>query len=316
LSSSCVARVVARRLIEGDKSVAARAGHPDPTGKGPGPVERRAMSDFPLWFQAVLLGVVQGLTEFLPVSSSAHLVLLPALGGGQYFGKSFDVALHGGTLVALISAMPREAAAFGRVLAGLFQARLGGNNPEERLALLALVGALPAALAGFVLESRAEHLFHGIPLLAGALAIFGLLMAAVDRRAGRARELAGFGMREAFLVGLAQALALIPGVSRSGATLTAARALGVCRPDAARLSFLFAFPVLGGATLVKALRGFELPSPDLVGPLAAGVAAAALSGTLGLGLLRRHLEGGSLAPFAWYRVVLGLGLLLWVGRGL
>lgn len=277
-------------------------------------MERRTMSDLPLWFQAVLLGLVQGLTEFLPVSSSAHLVLLPALGGGQYFGKSFDVALHGGTLVALVSAMPGEVAAFGRALAGLGRGRLGREDPQQRLALLAMAGALPAALAGFALERRAEELFHGIPVLAGALVAFGLLMAMVDARAGRSLELARFGLREALLMGLAQALALVPGVSRSGATLTAARALGVSRPDAARLSFMFAFPVLGGATLVKALRGFELPSPDLAGPLLAGVAAAALSGTWGLGLLRRHLEGGSLAPFAWYRVLLGLALLLWAGR--
>ncbi len=274
------------------------------------------MSELSLWFQAVLLGLVQGLTEFLPVSSSAHLVLLPALGGGHYFGKSFDVALHGGTLIALVLAMPGEAAAFGRALVGLLKGRLAVEDPQERLALLALVGALPAALAGFALERRAEELFHGIPLLAVALATFGILMAVVDGRAGRSRELTSFGLREALLVGLAQALALVPGVSRSGATLTAARALGVSRPDAARLSFLFAFPVLGGATLVKALRGFELPSPELAGPLAAGVAAAALSGTLGLGLLRRHLEGGSLAPFAWYRVLLGLALLLWAGKAL
>ncbi len=274
----------------------------------------RAMSELPLWFQAVLLGIVQGLTEFLPVSSSAHLVLLPALGGGQYFGKSFDVALHGGTLLALLVAMPAEARAFFRVIAGWPLGRFRPRDPLERLALLALLGALPAALVGLALERRVEDLLHGLPLLALTLAGFGALMALVDGRSPRNRELSACGLREAFLVGMAQALATVPGVSRSGATLTAARALGVPRPEAARLSFLFAFPVLGGATLLKAVKGFELPNPEMLWPLAAGVAAAAISGTLGLGILRRHLQGGSLLPFAWYRIALGIALALWVAR--
>jgi len=272
------------------------------------------MSELPLFVQAVLLGIVQGLTEFLPVSSSAHLVLLPTLGGGQYFGKSFDVALHGGTLLALLVAMPEEARAFTRVLTGMVRGRFRPQDPLERLALLALLGALPAALLGLALEQRVEELLHGVPLLALTLAGFGALMGLVDRRSPRNRELSSCGLREAFMVGMAQALATVPGVSRSGATLTAARALGLARPEAARLSFVFAFPVLGGATVLKAMRGFELPSPELLGPLAAGVAAAAISGTLGLGLLRRHLQGGSLLPFAWYRIALGLALALWVGR--
>jgi len=286
-----------------------------PEREGPGfrSWNATAMSELPPFVQAVLLGIVQGLTEFLPVSSSAHLVLLPTLGGGQYFGKSFDVALHGGTLVALLVAMPEEARAFVRMLAGLLRGRVRPQDPLERLTLLALFGSLPAALVGLALETRVEDLLHGVPLLALTLAGFGVLMAVVDRRSPRHRELFTCGLREAFLVGLAQALATVPGVSRSGATLTAARALGLPRPEAARLSFLFAFPVLGGATLLKALRGFELPTPELIGPLAAGVAAAALSGTLALGLLRRHLQGGSLVPFAWYRIALGAGLALWVG---
>lgn len=272
------------------------------------------MGDPALWFQAVLLGLVQGLTEFLPVSSSAHLVLVPDLGGLPYFGKAFDVALHGGTLLALLLAMPDEARAMVRVLPGLLAERRLPGDPLERLALLALLGALPAAAVGLVLERRVEELFHALPLVAVMLAAFGLLMGLVDHRAGRHRELAQVGLREALLVGLAQALALVPGVSRSGATLTAARALGVGREDAARLSFLFALPVLGGATVLKALRGFELPGPELAGPLVAGVAAAAASGMLSLTLLRRLLRTGSLAPFAVYRVVVGLALLVGSAR--
>lgn len=262
------------------------------------------MADLPLWAQAVLLGLVQGLTEFLPVSSSAHLVLLPALGGGEYFGKAFDVALHGGTLAALLLGLPAESAAMGRALSGLVRGRVRPEDPWERLSLLALVGAVPAGLVGFALEHRAEHWFHDPRLIAAALALFGLAMARVDRLAPRSTEMPTLGLRDALLIGLAQAAAVVPGVSRSGATLTAARALGVSREDAGRLSFLFALPVLGGATLVKALRGFDLPDPALAGPLAAGMLAAAASGLVGLRLLERLLRGGSLTPFAIYRVAL------------
>lgn len=273
------------------------------------------MAALPLWLQAMILGMVQGLTEFLPVSSSAHLVLLPALTGSEYFGKSFDVALHGGTLAALLLAMPDESRALGRALQGALLGRWRPEDPLERLGLLALLGALPAAAVGFLLEHRVVQWFHGLPCLALALAGFGLVMGVVDLRAGRSRELAALGPREALLLGLAQALALVPGVSRSGATLTAGRALGLARQDAAWLSFLFAFPVLGGATLVKALRGFELPSPELAAPMLAGVVAAAASGLVGLRILRRHLAGGTLLPFAVYRVLAGLALLAWALGG-
>lgn len=267
------------------------------------------MADLPLWLQAVVLGVVQGLTEFLPVSSSAHLVLLPALGGGEYFGKAFDVALHGGTFAALVLGLPAESAAMGRALGGLLQGRWRPEDPWERLSLLALVGAVPAALVGFLLEHRAEHWFHDLRLIAAMLAVFGVAMAWVDRRSPRSTELPALGLRQALVIGLAQAAAVVPGVSRSGATLTAARALGLERQDAGRLSFLFALPVLGGATLVKALKGFELPDPALAVPLAAGMLAAALSGLLGLRLLQTLLRGG-LLPFAAYRVALAAFLLL------
>jgi undecaprenyl-diphosphatase len=255
-------------------------------------------------FQAGLLGAVQGITEFLPVSSSAHLYVVPTLLGWGYAGVAFDVALHMGTLAALLIA-------FWRDWWNLFTDLVGRHGPSAaaaaRRALAALVvGSVPGAVAGAFLADGADALLRWLPLQAAMLLVFGFLLWWVDRRAP-VRKQGMPGWRGALVVGAAQAVALVPGVSRSGITITAGRALGLSRVDAARFSFLLATPITFGAGLLK-LR--DLP-PDLpAGPLAIAVLCSTLTGFLAIrGLLRYLARAGFLAFFA-YRAALALVILL------
>ncbi len=259
-------------------------------------------------WQALALGVVQGLTELLPISSSGHLILVPWLGGWEYlaehpaFNQTFDVALHLGTLVAV-------ALYFRRDIATLLVAWLGSvrrrriARPEEKVAWLVAVATVPAALAGAAGEGViAEHL--GEPWqIAIFLAVFGLVLWVADRTPER-RELAGLGLGTAVAVGVAQALALMPGVSRSGVTITAGRFLGLTRETAARFSFLLLVPVVLGAVLFKGwsdvVRG-DLPA-GWAGPFLVGTLAAASSGLAAISALLGYVRRHDYSVFVVYRL--------------
>jgi undecaprenyl-diphosphatase len=257
--------------------------------------------------QAAILGVIQGLTEFLPVSSSAHLYVIPTLLGWHYAGVAFDVALHWGTLLALIVAL-------GGTWLGLFRDALAGPPDRRSTAWSTLfklaVASIPAAVAGFLLQDAADRWLRNLPLQAAMLVIFGFLLWWVDRSrpAGEESthgplEMPGFGA--CFAVGCAQALALVPGVSRSGVTITAARAFGIPRVSAARLSFLMATPITFGAGLLE-LR--HLPRDLPVPILAVGVAAAAVTGVFAIRGLLAWLQRAGFAGFFVYRVLFALGI--------
>lgn len=251
----------------------------------------------PLWIQAVVLGLIQGVTEFLPISSSAHLILLPKLTGWPHLGRHFDIALHSGTLLAIC-------AYFDEDVRRLF--RFGLLTRQVFLA------SLPPALIGLCCGDWFEQHLHNLPAIAFNLGFFGLLLGWVDRQARPRREVQDLGYWEALALGSAQAVALIPGVSRCGATLTMALWLGLTRREAARITFLTAVPVTAGALLLKAARpGSPLP-PDLMVPALVGISVAAVSGWLCIGWLVRYLRNQGLAGFALYRVALSL-LLLGVG---
>jgi undecaprenyl-diphosphatase len=259
-------------------------------------------------FQAFVLGAVQGLTELLPVSSSAHLYLVPTLLGWKYAGTAFDVALHAGTLVALIAAFFDD---WRRMAADAF-----GTDAERRRAAQSLIGmiavaTLPGLMAGAMLR-KSEDLLRIVPLQASMLLVFGILLWAADRfsKAGRDDRVPGWGT--ALFVGLAQCLALVPGVSRSGITMTAGRVSGLARVSAARFSFLISTPITLAAVLYEALlKSRHLLAMVPANTLAIGVVSSALFGFLAirfmLGLLRRTGFGG----FAVYRVILALGLFVW-----
>jgi undecaprenyl-diphosphatase len=266
--------------------------------------------------EALLLGVVQGLTEFLPISSSGHLILVPWLLDFRYleehpdFNKSFDVALHAGTLVAVLIYFRHDLATL--IRAGLASARKRRiETASERLAWLVVLATVPAAVIGAAGEGFIEDELGQPWQIAILLAVFGLLLAAADRLP-QPREMDGIGWRSALGIGFAQSLALAPGVSRSGVTITAARALGMTRDAAARFSFLLLAPVVAGASVVEgadvARQG--LP-PGSAGPIVVGVIAAAVSGFAAIWALLRYLRRHSYDAFVWYRlaaalVVLGL----------
>lgn len=267
--------------------------------------------------QALILGIIQGLTEFLPVSSSGHLILARDVLGWSFgtpdIEKTFDVALHLGTFLGIAAYF---AADIGRLFRGFFKAiahRSLSADPYSRLAILILIATIPAAAVGYKWEDFIETKL-GTPLLICAMLIFfGLLMLWADSIGRRRRELSSAGWRDAVIVGLAQALALSPGTSRSGVTITAGLFLGMKRETAARFSFLISLPAIAGAALLKGLKLASAGIPEgLAAPMLAGTIAAALSGLFAIYWLLRYLQTHSLKPFVIYRLALGIGVLILV----
>lgn len=266
------------------------------------------MAELTIW-QAFVLGTLQGLTEFLPVSSSAHLSLTPWVFGWAPAGLGFDLALHVGTLVALFWYFRAEwlELAFGGWL--LLRDR-NLADPRSKRALLIVLATIPAGIAGLLLESYAETVFRAPIVTAIALIVMGALLWLVDARARRDRTRSGMTWKDALLIGLAQCLALVPGVSRSGSTITAGRALGLERADAATFSFLMSMPIILAAAVLKVPHA--IGETGVTVPLVVGVASAALSSWLAIAVLLRYVTRRSYAVFAVYRFALGaliLGLL-------
>ncbi|MBL8962031.1 MAG: undecaprenyl-diphosphate phosphatase [Gemmatimonadetes bacterium] len=259
-------------------------------------------------WQALVLGLVQGLAEFLPISSSAHLALVPWLMGWQDPGLAFDVALHLGTLVALAWYFRQEWGAL--TMAGLRVLRRRRVEDEaERRAMFVLLATIPAGIAGLALGDLAEHTLRHPVSIAIALIVLGTLLWWADRSIRSARPLKAMTWRDAGLVGLAQACALIPGVSRSGSTITAARALGFDRSSAATFSFLLSFPITLAAVVHKAP---EAMVGGVTAPLVVGVLAAGVSSGVAIAVLLRYVSKRSYGVFAAYRWVAGvLVLVLW-----
>jgi len=243
--------------------------------------------------QAIVLGIVQGLTEFLPVSSSGHLILVPWLLGWPDPGLVFDVALHSGTLAALI-------VYFWRTWWHLVL-------HDQRMLGLIVVGSIPGAVVGFVANSYVEEHFRDPLQIGFALVVFGLLLWWTDRVGAKRWDREHFGLRESLLIGTAQALALFPGVSRSGITITAALALGFKRESAATFSFLLATPITGGAVLWAARRLVldGIPADERLAFLA-GVLASAVVGFATIHYLLRYVRTRSYTPFVIYRVLVGV----------
>ena len=263
-------------------------------------------------WQAAILGVIQGLSEFLPVSSSAHLALAHWLTGWGDPSENvpFDVALHLGTLVAVLAYFRADWLALAR--GSLAAASRRTVTPELRRVFVLVLATLPAVVLGLLFRDRFEAMHDWPPLMAATLAGVGLLLLAVDRRPARAGDHDGDpDARTGFLVGVAQALALVPGVSRSGITMAAGRSLGLTRAAAARFSFLLSTPAILGAA---ALNARELAAGDPA-VLAAGLLAAAVSGYLAIGFLLRHLARTGFLPYALYRIALAAVVLaVWLTR--
>lgn len=269
------------------------------------------------YLRAVILGLVQALTEFLPISSSGHLVLVGHLLGDRANALTFDVGLHVGTLVAVLAYFWRdwaEMANHGVRDLARHRVRVDRWDWHSRLLLWIALGTLPAVAVGLLFDSAIEEHLRQAWLVGVLLIAFGLVIEVADRVPGKRQRLDGVGPRDALLVGLAQAVALVPGVSRSGATISAARSLGFDRAIAARFSFLLSAPaVLGAATLrtSEAIAGNEQVDwgPMIVGAIVSGVAGAAV-----IHWLLRFLQVHGMRVFVWYRI--GLGVIVLVIAGL
>lgn len=263
---------------------------------------------------ALVLGIVQGLTEFLPISSSGHLLVVPWLFGWNDFDnvsieKAFDVALHLGTLVAVVAYFWGDLVVYVRDGVKAVVSRKVPPSPEGRMAWLLVLASIPAALIGAAFgDVIDEHL--GKPVIIGAsLITFGVVLAWADRRLGR-RELGELNTRDAVIIGVAQAVALNPGTSRSGITMSAARGLGFDRAAAARFSFLLSVPVTAGAVLVKGLKLAKDGVPDGMGSaMIVGIVAAAVSGWLAVAGLLRVIRTRSFDGFVAYRMVAGVAII-------
>ena len=249
---------------------------------------------------AVILGIIQGVTEFLPVSSSAHLYVIPTLLGWRYEGVAFDVALHWGTLLALVLA-------YGRDWWKMFTAAFAGDRAAIGLLVRIAVATVPAAIAGVLLKDLAETMLRSLPLQAAMLFLFGFLLWAVDRFRPPGRDDDAPGWAACLAIGCAQVLALVPGVSRSGITITAGRGAGLSRVSAARFSFLLAMPITFGAGLLE-LR--HLPHDVPMTSLALGVITAAVVGWLAIRGLIRWLSHAGLGIFFVYRAAFA-AFILW-----
>jgi undecaprenyl-diphosphatase len=248
-------------------------------------------------FQAIVLGIVQGLGEFLPISSSAHLVLVPWLAGWPYAGLTFDVALHVGTLFAVLAFFWRD---WLILIGDGLRAR---KTVEGRLFWYIALGTIPGALVGYLLADQAETIFRN-PLLIGILLMaMGVILHFVDTRALAIKRIDEVGLTEGLIVGISQALAIIPGVSRAGITMTAGRLMGLTREASARFSFLLSMPIIAGAGLKQFT---ELSPGDINTAFLVGVAVSAVVGFLSIKFLLNYLARHSYSIFVWYRLLAGL----------
>jgi undecaprenyl-diphosphatase len=265
--------------------------------------------------EAILLGIVQGLTEFLPISSSGHLIIVPWLQDYRFlienpeFNKTFDVALHAGTLVAVVWFFRHDLA---RMAGGFMRSlhKRAIETVDERLAWTVVIGTIPAVAVGAVGEDWIDENLGEPWMIAVSLIVFGLVLAHADRRPQR-EPLEEVTLRHGVIIGLAQSLALSPGTSRSGVTITAARYLGLTRDAAARVSFLLLVPVTAGAVAYKGIEALVEGLPDgVIGPMIAGTIASAVAGYAAiaglLAIVRRHSYDG----FVAYRLIAGTVILL------
>lgn len=272
--------------------------------------------------EAIILGIVQGLTEFIPISSSAHLIIIPWLfkwTDPALTSLSFDVALHLGTLVAVLAFFARDWVRLIRAWFLSIKERKIAGDVDRRIAWFIIIGCIPGAIAGWLGESKIDELFHqpNMPIQTNAILVLAIIIVLlafalfiVERTAKHTRDMSSMTFKDAAIIGLAQALAIFPGVSRSGSTITAGLALGLKREDAARFSFLLGAPIIAGAGLksvydmVKAAHaGLGLAGSELI-LFPIGIIVAAISGYLCIKYLLNYLQKHSTDVFVYYRWVL------------
>lgn len=264
--------------------------------------------------EAVVLGAVQGITEFLPISSTGHLILVPWFLGWEQRGLAFDVALHLGTLVALLWYFRTEWIALMKAGSRILGRRPGG--PDERLLMMIAAATVPGGLAGLLAEDFVETTLRSPLVVAATLIAIALVLAAAERIGRRTKSFEEISWGDALSIGVVQALAIIPGVSRSGITIASALFRGMKRDAAARFSFLLSTPIIGGAAIKKALDLLSAGlATDQAVILGAGILSAAIVGYLAIAFMLRFLTLHTTYVFIYYRIGLGIVVLLafWSG---
>ena len=250
------------------------------------------------YIEAILLGLIQGLTEFLPVSSSGHLVILSSILGVETDGLTFEVLVHFGTLMAILVVFKDDIISLIR-------------NPFQKLSLLIIVGAIPTAIIGFTLEDTFEKMFNSLLVVGFTLLITGILLWIAESFKDNYKGLAHMKYKDAFIIGLAQGVAITPGISRSGTTIAISLILGLDKKTAARYSFLLAVPVILGATILKTKDLLSEPmTATLYGPYLVGTISAACAGYFAIKILLKFLQEGKLRYFSIYCWVVGVTIIL------
>jgi len=273
---------------------------------------------FTILLEAIVLGLVQGATEFIPISSSAHLIIVPWLFGWNdpaLTSLTFDVALHLGTLIAVLAFFAADWVRLAKAWYFSVKERKIGRDPDRRLAWFVVIGTIPGAIAGILFESKIEALFHqpGVPIrpysmlaMAVIIAVMGLALLLADRLARHTTDMGSLNLRQTLIIGFAQALAIFPGVSRSGSTITAGMGLGLKREAAAKFSFLLSAPIIAGAGLkslteiYSGLKTGAIASSDAI-LFPVGLVVAAVSGYLCIRFLLNYLQKHNVDVFVYYR---------------
>lgn len=264
------------------------------------------------YFEAIVLAIIQGLTEFLPISSSAHLILAPVFFGWDDQGLAFDVAVHLGSLLAVCTYFRAEILSISQAwLSSLRQRQM--PDGEALFGWYVLIATIPAGLVGLALNDFVEANLRSPMVIAASTALFGVLLWAVDRRGGAGMDEHQLTLGKVLLIGCAQALALIPGTSRSGITITAGLLVGLSRQAAARFSFLMAIPVITLASMLQITKLMESPEPVQWDVIAIGCLMSALAAYFCIEFFIRLLDRLSMLPFAIYRIVLAIVIVLAFG---
>ncbi|MBU2236161.1 undecaprenyl-diphosphatase UppP [Patescibacteria group bacterium] len=258
------------------------------------------------YIESIILGLAQGLGEFLPISSSGHLVILPWLFDFSDPGLAFDVALHWGTLIAVVTYFWKD---WVRLLKSLFSTKKNSDSvmQDRKLIRYIIIASIPGALFGYLLDDWAETSFRAPLLVATALAVLGILLALADKTGKGRRDFNEITLFDSIAIGLSQAIAIIPGVSRSGATITMALFRNINREAAAKFSFLLSAPIILGAGLVKLP---EIISEGITAPIIIGTIIAAASGFFSIKYLLRYVQKKSYKPFVWYRLVFAIIIII------
>lgn len=264
-------------------------------------------------YQAIILGIVQGLTELLPISSSAHLTLIPQIFEWSQVPESFDVALHFGTLLAIGIFFFKDWLQL--ISGGLKKIFKKEDSAEGRMFWYIVIATIPGGAIGFILDKFASDILTKPLIIAIALIVMGIVLYIVDKVSSTKTEYEEMTFKQTFLIGLSQALAFIPGVSRSGVTMTTGRAMGVSRESTARYSFMLSAPIVLAATVFKLgdfIEYFKIANPTGIIAFILGVLISFVVGMIVIKFLLEYLKKGSFKVFAIYRVIIGVLVIAWI----